>query len=1304
MVDGIKQAYTQKQVGKTGSTNRYSTSSATSDAIFNKQNKTERAKFEAKLKELGLTDYNGAGSDVKAHYANNPQKPVPLKKIGNAQNGRSICQDASGNILVVAHDGTILKSDYVKNPEKYEQAKRNQEIIKRNKTQKAAEDFYKIADNNSGLNSIRKMQQHLDKNVNADNIMDFLDDYDKYKQDDTSIIDTITGEIGASGHVEQKKLLFSVMEKLSEAARKTGVSEGDIKKANDDFLSSYNIEYRSMSGAFRKTNPKDMGKALDSLRGAILAKQNGGVEISTSDAIKEYKSLAMEEHNGVAKSFNQARRDEGWAAKSGDTILGWFGCNTIEDLTAKFNNNKEFVQALINSKSEAEFCEIFKNGLTTPDGRKIPGRGVDFDPNKIAAREKAVEKYALASNLDNTAKTVDKLLKHDRWGYNDLKTAIRNNFKYDNETIDQIVNAYAQEKGIKDPKQALVQFLNDTKSAAGSEFANISNGKSLTQMANNVELITKSALGEDITKDNDQFNANQEITGMVTEAGAEILGTVALQFVPGLGQVAATRLALTASRWGAKGVKLANWAVKAETTFAKAKRVTTATQTAQAATNIASTGVATTAVDLSNGKSVKEATQKALMNMSFAGVGASSSVLAPKLMQTFGIADKAIANEIAEEIINAAGSYGITALQGGEYGSTDAFIDFASGLIISRLSHVKGASKSNIPADAEGNPLAGGLFGKKDGGGFFSKIADKFDPRTDYEKAADARSALKNQQAVDNGLDQAIAQGKVSSEVREIMSRKGSNYSTNDATLGFSASDRLVKALDMDRKGKSFVKTIRSDADISNISRYVADGEVCSVGGRLYVNDNGNAIPINMSKQKFEELFPPLKCAAMQQDSGTHICVATSQINSMLETPGGRARLFSMLEEGADGSITVNLSNGGRPVKFPSGKPIRLQSKFMTNAPDGIQMIEQAFMADNIKPSSVDNVTDISTISRDELANQAIGVLNRRTTNDTAARIGGTNQTKYYNTYDRKTHTIKDNIREKFDDILNDFVPGQDVLIVHWDGHERSIVDYDKVNQIVTYRDPMSPGVDTQCTFLQLMHKGSHSKDGYGMYLSLQKRTPIKTKETPNVTPQPQKSTESDFQNTAATHQTSQFKFEERTSNLNSKQFVPVAKTAEGNDIFAKVSPDDGSITISKNGKETNFQLDRGDFEIINESSTDTYLIVKKDHNGNVTVKTSETGEISDAEYEELASKPQPESPQNTGATQEPATPPKRRYVIGEETATNTATTPKQKPQLEIPHGAKLVDTVKLFGKTCRRIQMPNGEYLTEWNNQWKKL
>jgi LysM repeat protein len=662
-----------------------------------------RAQEEAALKKFGMTER--ATGEVKAHYSKTPNKTITFKKVANAKNGRSICVDKNGNYVVVAQDGTILKTDYVKNPEKYEQARKYNENVKtRNGAESLAQQFYQIADDNSGMTSMKKMQQLLDTKVNSKNIVAFLDAYDreKTKQGDSSIIDTVTSEIGAGGTQAQRKVLMTIMDKLCQAAKEAGVSAGDIQKARTDFEKSLNKEFNAV---LRRTNPKDMEKAVDFLRGAIASKQNGGGEISDKDAIAQFNETFGAENASAQKDYKEARENEGWTAKVGDTVCGWFGCNTIADMDKKLGTNAAAVKKLANSKTEAEFKKNYKEVF-----------GIEFDKNKIAARQTAIDKYNLALNCDSTIKLTNKVMKFSG-SYSDLKIALKNNFKYDDATINQIIDSYAIQAGKNKPtddekRELLVKFLQDTKSSASQNLRTATNGKTIEQMGKDIDLITRSAFGtNDIVKDVIQFNENQQTTEMVTEAAFEITGTVALQFVPGLGQAAAARLAVSAARWGTKAVKVVNYATKAEKAFATVNKFQKGEAIANATTRTAkvvnrgvqigsqmvNTGVATAAVDLSDGKSVKETTKKALMNMSFAGVGASSSILAPKLMQAFGIADKALATEIAEEIINAAGSYGVTKLEGGEYGSTDAFVDFASGLIISRISHVKGGDKPEAP-------------------------------------------------------------------------------------------------------------------------------------------------------------------------------------------------------------------------------------------------------------------------------------------------------------------------------------------------------------------------------------------------------------------------------------------------------------------------------------------------------------------------------------------------------------------------------------------------------------------------------
>ena len=91
-----------------------------------------------------------------------------------------------------------------------------------------------------------KMQALLDNKINADNIVAFLDAYDreKTKKDDSSIIDTVTSETGAGATKQQRKVLMTILEKLCQAAKKAGVSDSDIAKAKKDFVDSVTCNLR----------------------------------------------------------------------------------------------------------------------------------------------------------------------------------------------------------------------------------------------------------------------------------------------------------------------------------------------------------------------------------------------------------------------------------------------------------------------------------------------------------------------------------------------------------------------------------------------------------------------------------------------------------------------------------------------------------------------------------------------------------------------------------------------------------------------------------------------------------------------------------------------------------------------------------------------------------------------------------------------------------------------------------------------------------------------------------------------------
>ena len=634
-----------------------------------------------------------------------------LLKIKSLDHGRSLCVDQAGKQWIVSHDGYLLNEKYVENPEKFmADAKYEQQVQARKAADQHSKNFYGIADDNSGNwgDSVVKMKNYWDKNVNSKNVLQMLDSYQNYLEkegkSDSSIIDTVTSETGASA-TEQRVMLTSILQTLCKAAREAGVSEGDIKKACRDFNSSMNTELNAVT---RRTNPKDMEKAIDFLRGAIIAKQNAGGEITEKQAIETVAKDFSDQNTKAQKEYKDAREEDGWATSVGDTVCGWFGCTTVEDMDKKLGANAKAAKLLATAKTEEEFKVRYKEVF-----------GIEFDKNKIAARDVALGKYQQANAMNATIKVTDGILANsESKNYATLRAEIKEKFQIDDEIADTIIANYGAVTGKEvkteaDKREMLLHFLKETKSASQSEYQTLTNGKTLEQMGKDLELLHKSAFGtSDIAKDVAQFNENMVVTEMVAESVFEVAGTIALQFVPGLGQMAAAKLAVSAAKWGTKAVKVANAAAKAEKAFAAVTKFQQgagmtskiASKAAKVSSSMATTGVATATVGLTNGDDAKAVMRKTLMNMSFAGVGVGANELAPKLMSAFGV-NKAIANELAEEIINAAGSYGITKIAGDDYGSSDAFIDLATGMALARLGHIKGGVPDvNAPKPASTKP------------------------------------------------------------------------------------------------------------------------------------------------------------------------------------------------------------------------------------------------------------------------------------------------------------------------------------------------------------------------------------------------------------------------------------------------------------------------------------------------------------------------------------------------------------------------------------------------------------------------
>ena len=158
-----------------------------------------------------------------------------------------------------------------------------------------------------------------------------------------------------------------------------------------------------------------------------------------------------------------------------------------------------------------------------------------------------------------------------------------------------------------------------------------------------------------------------------------------------------------------------------------------------------------------------------------------------------------------------------------------------------------------------------------------------------------------------------------------------------NADPNVSISPRLLKNIQLEAQGKTLVTQLPNGAKLSDISTHIDNGDVCSFGGRLYVNNNGKAERLNLSPEKFEHLFPPVESSIINQDINARDCWFLSQLGGQMESPSGRVNLYKRFrQEGND--IYVSYPNAP-DVKFTDGRVVSAPG-IQTQTCDGLKMIE----------------------------------------------------------------------------------------------------------------------------------------------------------------------------------------------------------------------------------------------------------------------------------------------------------------------------------------------------------------------------
>lgn len=567
----------------------------------------------------------------------------------------------------------------------------------------------------------KAFQTSLDK-VTSENASAVLSQYNT-KHPDESLVRMICNE-KTSNDETRKEALNHIMTQLAAEAKAKGVPSEEVDALVTEFTTSADKEFDGWLNVIDATvMDNTMKRLLGLTQGATL---NAG-EISTAEAQESVTTGAQNEYNTAKQSYDTAREEEGWFAKRGDDVLGWFGCTTRADMEEKLGNYKGDIEKLQNCKTEEEFQAAYKEVF-----------GIPYDGKKVAAYQAAYSDYVVAYGAKENADKMQTLFDEARGlNYDAYKTKVMSAMNMSADEVDALVDGMSEEYMAQHPnsnkKDVLRNWVDQQKQQSIQQFDQIAKGRTLEQINQDVDSVRQAAFGtNDIVNDVIKYNSNQELTGMATEIGAEIAVTTALALVPGGQAFAAARIAASAAKWGARGVKLArympkaaNLASKASSAVRKSKAVRTATNAttraanavkdsklARSVSNTASkikdatpVGVresatritrsadaafeGTLAVNLVDGKSFEDSIKKALQNAAFGGAGATSAELAPVVAKALGCSSK-VATEICEQSLDIASTAGISYGVSGGYTSDDAFVDILTGVAMNRLGKIKG--------------------------------------------------------------------------------------------------------------------------------------------------------------------------------------------------------------------------------------------------------------------------------------------------------------------------------------------------------------------------------------------------------------------------------------------------------------------------------------------------------------------------------------------------------------------------------------------------------------------------------------
>lgn len=121
-----------------------------------------------------------------------------------------------------------------------------------------------------------------------------------------------------------------------------------------------------------------------------------------------------------------------------------------------------------------------------------------------------------------------------------------------------------------------------------------------------------------------------------------------------------------------------------------------------------------------------------------------------------------------------------------------------------------------------------------------------------------------------------------------------------------------------------------------NFNFHIKEGETFGIGDKLFVNNNGKLQILNITPEKFQELFPSKQA---KQNKKLGDCWLISVLNGLMNRPKGRIKIYENFTQNWD---NIYVKAGDKNILFSRGNLPKSKAEKNLQGPKGLQMIEQA--------------------------------------------------------------------------------------------------------------------------------------------------------------------------------------------------------------------------------------------------------------------------------------------------------------------------------------------------------------------------